>query len=140
MFKYIKLSFIIIILFTILGCSDSDESTINKEINKKISVEKNKTKEETLLQEIGFEIQGKKIIIDLNKTNNFFSIVEKKIDKKAKEIETKIKKADINITRDSGVIITENRFSVDLNNSKSLLNDISNLFEEIILDINKSIN
>lgn len=140
MFKYIKLSFIVIILFTILGCSDSDESTINKEINKKISVEKNKTKEETLLQEIGFEIQGKKIIIDLNKTNNFFSIVEKKIDKKAKEIETKIKKADINITRDSGVIITENRFSVDLNNSKSLLNDISNLFEEIILDINKSIN
>ena len=140
MFKYIKLSFIIIILFTILGCSDSDESTINKEINKKISVEKNKTKEETLLQEIGFEIQGKKIIIDLNKTNNFFSIVEKKIDKKAKEIETKIKKADINITRDSGIIITENRFSVDLNSSKSLLNDISNLFEEIILDINKSIN
>ena len=66
--------------------------------------------------------------------------MEKKLDEKAKEIETKIESADINMSRDTGIVITEDKFSIDLNSSKNLLNDISNLFKGIISDINRTIN
>ena len=140
MFKYIKIYSIIVFLFITLGCSSSDESTIKKEVKEKVSIEKSQTIEETVLQEMGFDFRGEKLIIDFNKTNNFFFNMEKRLDEKAEEIEKKIKSADINLTRDSGVVFTEDKFTVDLNSSKNLLNDISKLFEEIILDINRTIN
>jgi hypothetical protein len=140
MFKYSKIVFIIIFLFTILGCSNSDKTTIKKEAVEEISIEKNQSIEETVLQEMGFEFKDKKIIIDFNKTNNFFLSIGEKLDEKAKNIEKKIENADINITRDAGVVVTDERVSIDLNSTKNLLNDISKLFEGIILDINRTIN
>ncbi|NEW60624.1 hypothetical protein GSY74_04950 [Sulfurovum sp. bin170] len=140
MFKYIKIYLSVIFLFMVLSCSNSDETTTKEVITEKISIEKNQTIEETVLQEMGFNFENEKIIIDFNKTNNFFLNMEKKLDEKAKEIEKKIQSADINVTRDVGVVITDEKLSIDLNSTKNLLNDISELFEEIILDINRTIN
>jgi len=140
MFKYIKVYTATVFLFILFGCSNSDKSTINRANSEKNLTKNNQTIEETLFQEMGFNFKEEKIIIDLNKTNNFFSNMEKKFDEKAKEIESKIENADINITRDSGVAITDEKFSIDLNSSKNLLNDISGLFREIISDINRTIN
>ena len=144
MLKYFKISLIYIVMFFMLSCSNSGDITTieNSNIQKKelISKEKNITLKETLMSEMGFDFGNEKIIIDINKTNNFFLHIGKKIEDKAKEIEKKILNADINITRDGGVVVTDEKISIDLNDTKNLLNDISQLFEAIILDINRSIN
>jgi hypothetical protein len=140
MFKYSKTVFIVIFLFILFGCSNSDKTTRKKEAVEEVSIEKNQSIEETVLQEMGFEFKDKKIIIDFNKTNNFFLSIGEKLDEKAKNIEKKIENADINITRDAGVVVTDERVSIDLNSTKNLLNDISKLFEGVILDINRTIN
>jgi hypothetical protein len=127
-----------------LSCSNSGDSTTIEKSNikekKLISKEKNQTTEETIMSEMGFDFGDEKIIIDINKTNDFFSTMKKRMEDKVKEIENKIIKADINITRDGGFVVKDEKISIDLNHTKNLLNDISELFEEIILDINRTIN
>jgi len=142
MFFNTKIVSVAVFLFMMLSCSNSDRSTIKGEVegSKNEIIEKKQTVEETFLQEIGFDFKGDKVIIDFNKTNNFFLSVERKLDEKAKEIEKKIQNRDINVTRDSGVVVSEDRVSIDLNSTKNLLNDIFKLFEDIILDINRTIN
>jgi hypothetical protein len=127
-----------------LSCSNSGDSTTIEKSNikekKLISKEKNQTTEETIMSEMGFDFGDEKIIIDINKTNDFFSTMKKRMEDKVKEIENKIIKADINITRDGGFVVKDEKISIDLNHTKNLLNDISELFKEIILDINRTIN
>jgi hypothetical protein len=140
------------LLFIFLGCSngnnsstdDSNKTELIKRDLKQKSIEKNKsneinrTIEETFLNEMGFDFKNQKIIIDLNKTKNFFSKMENKMEEKVKEVENKIKNSDINITRDAGVVVSKERVNIDLNRTKNLVNSISGLFKDIILDINKS--
>ncbi len=95
MFK--KIIFTICCSLITTGCFKSQNDT-TKDINKSIKIknlEKNSTKKETLLNKMGLEFKDKKIIIDLNKSGHFFSNLEKKIDKKAKEIKNEIKTSDI---------------------------------------------
>ena len=138
MFKLTKLLTITALISMLLGCSEAEK----KEINTTKPVQKVTTKksDETLLNEMGFDFKDEKIIIDLNKSSNFFSRMEKRMEEKAKEIENKIKNSDINVSRDSGVEITDDKLSIDLNQTKTLLDSFSKLFEDIILDINKTIN
>ena len=106
MFKKIGL-IIVFGLFFNIGCYDSsNNSNSTKEINKTI-VDKNISKEETILNEMGFNFEDNKIIIDLNKSTNFFSKMQKKIKEKSKEIENKIKGVESNITKNSAIVITK---------------------------------
>jgi len=134
MFKKIGLIIVFGLLFN-MGCSDSSNKT--KEINRTV-VEKNISKEETILNEMGFDFEDNKIIIDLNKSTNFFSQMEKKINEKSKEIENKIRGIESNITKNSGVVITENKVDIDLNKTKSILDNLSSIFRDIVTDINAS--
>jgi len=134
MFKKIGLIIVFGLLFN-MGCSDSSNKT--KEINPTV-VEKNISKEETILNEMGFDFEDNKIIIDLNKSANFFSQMEKKINEKSKEIENKIRGIESNITKNSGVVITEDKVDIDLNKTKSILDNISSIFRDIVADINAS--
>ncbi len=132
------------LLLVFLGCANGNNNHIeenNKTKSKKTNIinknidknSSNETIEETFLNEMGFNFKGEKIILDLNKTKNFFSRIRKKMENKVKEIK------DINVTKESGVIITKNRVDIDLNSTKNLLNSISSLFKSIILDTNNSI-
>ena len=134
MFKKVGLIIVFGLLFN-MGCSDSSNKT--KEINPTV-VEKNISKEETILNEMGFDFEDNKIIIDLNKSTNFFSQMEKKINEKSKEIENKIRGIESNITKNSGVVITENKVDIDLNKTKSVLDNLSSIFRDIVADINAS--
>jgi len=134
MFKKVGLIIVFGLLFN-MGCSDSSNKT--KEINSTV-VEKNISKEETILNEMGFDFEDNKIIIDLNKSTNFFSQMEKKINEKSKEIENKIRGIESNITKNSGVVITEDKVDIDLNKTKSILDNISSIFRDIVADINAS--
>ena len=134
MFKKIGLIIVFGLLFN-MGCSDSSNKT--KEINPTV-VEKNISKEETILNEMGFDFEDNKIIIDLNKSTNFFSQMEKKINEKSKEIENKIRGIESNITKNSGIVITEDKVDIDLNKTKSILDNLSSIFRDIVTDINAS--
>jgi len=129
---------VFILLFNI-GCFSNNKEFSNntKEINKTI-VEKNSTHEETILNEMGFDLENDKIIIDLNKSTEFFSKMEKKIKEKSKEIENKIKGIESNLTKSSAVIITEDKVDIDLNKTKSLLDNLSTIFRNIVVDMNAS--
>ena len=54
-------------------------------------------------------------------------------------LEEKIANVDLNITRDAGIIISDDKVSVDLNKTKKLLDNVSSFFETVINDINRSI-
>jgi len=133
----------LIIVFGLLfniGCfsSNTKKFTNNtKEINKTI-IEKNSTHEETILNKMGFDLQNDKIIIDLNKSTEFFSKMEKKINKKSKEIENKIRGIEGNLTKNSSVIITKDKVDIDLNKTKRLLDNLSTIFRNIVEDMNTS--
>jgi len=90
------------------------------------------------LNEMGFNFEDNKIIIDLNKSTNFFSKMQKKIKEKSKEIENKIKGVESNITKNSAIVITKKRVDIDLNKTKVILDNLSSIFKDIVADMNAS--
>jgi len=132
----LKLLFLILFITVFMGCSDGENKIIEEcNISKNLSL-KNSTKEknETLLNEMGFDFSNQKIIIDINKSSNFFSNIEESIEK---NIERKVQ--EINFTNDLGVLVSEDLIKIDLNKTKGLIDGFSTLIEDITSDINKSI-
>jgi len=113
--------------------------TIKNVSEHNISVSK---REKTILQEMGIEFNDNKLIIDINKTNNFFGTLENRIEKQAKNFEQKvnkkIEKIDINMTRDIGIDIKDEEINIDLNKTKNMLDNISHIFETILFESNST--
>ena len=116
-----------------------------KEVEQKKEAEQNlstsKTKK-TMLEEMGIEFSDEKLIIDINKTNNFFGTLERRLERQAKkfeqEVEKKIEQIDINISRDLGINIEEEEIKIDLNKTKNMLDNISHIFETILFESNST--
>ncbi|MCK5854566.1 MAG: hypothetical protein KAG56_05045 [Sulfurovaceae bacterium] len=98
--------------------------------------------EKSIFQEMGIEFSDEKLIIDINKTNNFFGTLENRLERQAKEfeheIEKKIEQIDINISRDLGINIQEEEIKIDLNKTKNMLDNISHIFETILFESNST--
>jgi hypothetical protein len=92
--------------------------------------------EKDLLNRLGFEFKDEKIIIDINKTSNFFSEIEREMERKAKEIESKIAQSDINVSE--GIVINGDQVGIDLNRTTNMLQQINILMKDILLDVNSS--
>jgi hypothetical protein len=123
----------------IVACSDNEKSM--KELNntKTIGLEKPEVQQEAdMLNRLGFEFKEEKIIIDINKTSHFFEMLELQMEKKVKEIETKIMNADINLSKGMGVQIEGDEIGIDLNKTKNMLQQINILMKDIFLDINNT--
>jgi len=132
--------FILLLLFT--GCNDKKEAQvvdIEKNLTQEIKIKKVEVpKEKDLLGELGFDFKDDKIIIDINKTSNFFAKIESQMEAKAKEIEAKISSSDINITKGMGIELEGNQIGIDLNKTQNMLQQINVLMKDIFLDINSS--
>ena len=128
---------IFIILLFFIGCQ-SDENLVEEKSNeseltkKEVATKQDKSDTSSLLSELGLSFEQEKIIIDINKTGQFFETLEG-------SLEEKMASVDLNITRDAGVIISDDKVSVDLNKTKKLLDNVSSFFETVINDINRSI-
>lgn len=96
------------------------------------------TIEKTIFQEMGIEFSDEKLIIDINKTNNFFGTLEKRLENRVEKQIKKIEQIDINITRDMGIDIQNEEIKIDLNKTKNMLDNISHIFETILFDSNSS--
>ena len=136
------ISFLLLLL--LVGCDDKKESStlkVENNITEKMEIKKVTTpKEKDLLEDLGFDFKDDKIIIDINKTSNFFTQLESKMASKAKEIESKIDNADINITEGMGIEVEGNQIGIDLNKTQNMLQQINVLMKNIFLDINGSNN
>ena len=128
-----KITNLLFILIIFIGCGNEDEirimernqTKVASEISEKVVSQK---AEETLLNEMGFQIINDKIIIDMNKSSHFFSNIEKKMETQAKEIQSGISNFEMNITDDY--------VHIDLNRTKFFLENLSGFFESMIFDLN----
>ena len=136
-----ELFLLILLLFT--ACDQKTEhsnqtSTTNekKELTKK---ETSEVKQDEFLKELGFEVNGEKITIDMNKTTEFMKKIEIEMHSRADEIEHKIEKADINFTKGLGIEVNGDRVAIDLNKTKDMLQQINILMKDILLDVNGTV-
>jgi len=131
-----------ILLLLLAGCNDKNETevvAVEKNLTQEIKIKKSEApKEKDLLGELGFDFKDDKIIIDINKTSNFFAKIESQMEAKAKEIEAKISSSDINITEGMGIEVEGNQIGIDLNKTQNMLQQINVLMKDIFLDINSS--
>ncbi len=136
-----ELFLLILLLFTACeqrGEHSNQTSTTNekKELTKK---EASEVKEEKLLKELGFEVNGEKITIDMNRTAEFMKKIEIEMHSRADEIEHKIEKADINFTQGLGIEVRQDRVAIDLNKTRDMLQQINILMKDILLDVNGTV-
>lgn len=143
--KKLNLIFVVLLLLFVVGCDEkivdeSKEETSQKVPTKEASIAKSVSKEEKhdLLQQLGVDFKEDKIVIDINKTSNFFEKIELQMEEKTKEIEQKIENADINITKGMGIELEGEQIGIDLNQTRNMLQQINILMKDIFLDINTS--
>jgi len=128
----------LLILFS--ACGDNSINTGKELLEKEKNLvqkepEKPKTTDD-LLKKMGFDFNGEKVLIDINKTNNFFNQIEIEMHGKAEEIERKITNAEINFTKGIGIELTDDKIGIDLNKTRNMLQEINILVKDIFLDIN----
>lgn len=130
------------LFLTLIGCQEPVEKN-REDINQSVVVKSDKnvtnTEKSDLLHQLGFDFKEDKIVIDINKTSNFFETIELKMQERAEAIEQKIEAADINFTKGMGIELKGDQIGVDLNKTKNMLEDINVLMKDIFLDVNKSV-
>ena len=133
-----ELFLLILLLFTACEQKSEHSNQTNITNDKKELIEKksSKTQEDKLLKKLGFEVNGEKITIDMNKTAEFMKQIQIEMHSRADEIEHKIKKADINLTNGLGIEVGKERVAIDLNKTKDMLQQINILMKDILLDAN----
>jgi hypothetical protein len=131
------------------GCGDNEASkeatqsmeNVKEKLSPTTPIEPTKVKTaHDLLKDMGFDFNGEKVFIDMNKTTNFFEKMEIEMHGRAEEIERKIEQADINFTKGVGIDIRENRIGIDLNQTRNMLQQLNSLVKDIVLDINNTMN
>ena len=140
MLKHKIVLFLLLLLLT--ACNDKEENKIvevEKNLTKELKIKKVEApKEKDLLGKLGFDFKDDKIIIDINKTSNFFAQIESEMKTKAEEIESKIAASDINLTKGMGIELEGNQIGIDLNKTQNMIQQINVLMKDIFLDINGS--
>lgn len=132
MYYYKLLTFV---LFSLLLTACGEEKPVtNPEMNVSNSIPNTTLKEDKILNEMGFDFKDNKLTIDINKSNEFFTNMQKQLEKKTLEIEQKIKNSDINFSKGMGVDVTDETINIDLNETKKMLHQMNILMKEIFLD------
>ena len=131
-----ELFLLILLLFTACEQRTEGSNQLSTTNEKKEVLE---IKQDKFLKDIGFEVNGEKITIDINRTTEFMKNIENQMQSRANEIEHKIEEADINFTKGLGIEIGDDRVEIDLNKTRNMLQQINILMKDILLDVNGSI-
>ena len=92
-------------------------------------------KDEPKLSKIGIYKENGKIIIDLNKTQNFLNEIIIKLKEGGAKVKEKTK--DLNISS-LGININKEKIKIDLNKTKTFLEKFSKIVEQVAKDFNGS--
>jgi len=131
---------LIVTLSLFMGCGVQEESTKGSSNKEPQEIGTHRTdREQDILRELGFEFNGDKITIDMNKTSSFIQKMESQMQRKADEIEQKIEHSELNLTQGLGIELDGDRVAIDLNKTKDMLQQINILMKDILLDVNRSV-
>jgi len=86
---------------------------------------KEREKEPSLMNDLGVSMNDGKLIIDTNKTKNFFGDISKKLSTTDREL----KEGNLTITKEAGVEITKERMSIDFNKTETFLESLGKKIE-----------
>ncbi len=135
--RYLLLTLILLLSFT--GCQDkkndakkqaAHDAKIVAETRAKVLAEvkakeiaekkREQSKTPTQINQMGIDMHNGTIIIDTNKTKDFFNALNQKMETKIKKVSEDLQKGILNL-QEEGIQINENRVSIDLNKTKNLL-------------------
>ena len=133
------LLFTLILLFSLSGCQDKEQEQkaqalrdvqIAKQAREALLAEQKALQESQGTQEantskltqMGITVNNGVITIDTNQTKDFFNILGKNISAKIKKMTDDFEKGIIE-TNTSGIEISEEHINIDLNKTKSLIED-----------------
>lgn len=91
----------------------------------KLKEDEARAKEPSLMNNLGVSMDDGKLIIDTNKTKNFFSDIGKKLSTADKEL----KEGNLTITKEAGVEITKESMSIDFNKTETFLESFGKKIE-----------
>lgn len=115
------------------GCGESEQIEVQPQKNVTELDESNE-----ILKKLGVNIEDTRISLDINKTADFLKQMEIEMHGRADEIQHKIEKADINFTRDMGIVLSNEKVEIDLNQTKKMFQEINILMKEVLLETNRS--
>lgn len=115
------------------GCGESEQIEVQPQKNVTELDESNE-----ILKKLGVNIEDTRISLDINKTADFLKQMEIEMHGRADEIQHKIEKADINFTRDIGIVLSNEKVEIDLNQTKKMFQEINILMKEVLLETNRS--
>ncbi|PTB83659.1 hypothetical protein C9926_01735 [Sulfurovum lithotrophicum] len=116
------------------------------EAKKKAEKEQAQAQKDTKLNQMGIDMHNGTIIIDTNKTKDFFNSLNKKMELQMKKISDDLQKGIIDI-QEEGIQVNNERITIDLNKTKNLLEiwgkkiqDFAKEFDEVAqtLEMNTS--
>lgn len=96
-------------------------------------------KEKTTAQSLGISIEGEKITIDTKQTKEFFKSFTNKIKDSFKDIETSLKKEQVESKNETGITITKTTMNIDLNKTKDFMGKWVKSMEGVINELDKSL-
>ncbi|MGW8169356.1 MAG: hypothetical protein ACWGHH_05075 [Sulfurovaceae bacterium] len=101
----------------------------------------NKKKEENqnILSDMGIDVSEDKIAIDTSKTKDFFGNIQQQIKDKAQNIGQNIKESGENLAQNIGVKLDDEHIEVDLNQSRSFIEEIGMKIEHFLASLEKSV-
>jgi len=133
----IKIAILPILLMPLFGSNANNISYNNIYITNSEKIKANThLKDKFKLTNIGLYKENDKIIIDLNKTEQFFKNII--IQLKKDIIQLRNKTNDLNISSFGIKIDNKERIKIDLNKTKIFLKKFSNIMEQITKDFNNS--
>ena len=95
-----------------------------------LSIDHNSSK----LEELGIKVEGSKVIIDTNKTKQFFKQVTKQLQSKVVKIEKELQKGVVE-EKDMGIEINKSEVKVDLNKTTQYLKKWKDKIEGLVKDL-----
>ncbi len=153
---------ILVLLFSFSGCQDAQEkqaqhdaqvaqqakAELRAELKAKEEARKKKELEQQKkdkLSKVGITTENGKIIIDTNKTKDFFKNIANKMKHKMEKLSKDIEKGMIK-EKEAGVEVDETHINIDLNKTKSFLENFGKKvqgfvkeFDTIAKEINKTV-
>ena len=157
--KHPFVAIVLISLFFFSGCQESREEhdakvaqqareTLLKELQAKEEAQRRKEaerEEQSRLSQMGFKkTSDGKIIIDMNKTRNYFQMLAQQMQSKVEEMNKELESGTIR-EKEAGIEINQTHINIDLNKTKGFLDNLGKKmqgyvkeFEGIVQELNST--
>jgi len=100
---------------------------------------KNEKENQNISSDMGIDVSEDKIAIDTGKTKDFFGNIQQQIKDKAQNIGQNIQESSSDLARNIGLKVDNEHIEVDLNQSRSFIEEIGMKIEHFLASLEKSV-